>query len=73
MPKLCYTYDLILFQTRVKVFRVHLQVFVQYVKPVQTGYPQDSDSRLVVREQQQQQQQNNNTIADMCYNCTIDA
>jgi hypothetical protein len=22
---------------------------VQYIKPVQTGYPQDSDSRLVVR------------------------
>jgi hypothetical protein len=27
---------------------VLLQVFVQFVKPVQTGYPQDSDSRLVV-------------------------
>lgn len=30
-----------------KMFRLP-QVHVQYVKPVQTGYPQDSDSRLVV-------------------------
>lgn len=28
---------------------VVLQVPVQYIKPVQTGYPEDSDARLVVR------------------------
>jgi hypothetical protein len=30
------------------VLYVLLQMPVQFVKPVQTGYPQDSDSRLVV-------------------------